>query len=121
MVNQNLQFSGLDPANLGFRALNLDRMLPTDAVFVDVIHTNSGNILDGAMSLPEPLGHVDFYPNGGSYQDGCTDSCFGPACVKLDMADIFGGLIRALYYKIVFVGNTYIGKIAPKIEVALVH
>ncbi|KFM82551.1 Pancreatic triacylglycerol lipase, partial [Stegodyphus mimosarum] len=42
-----------------------------DASFVDVIHTNApGNRLEG-YGLNEPIGHVDFYPNGGENQPGC--------------------------------------------------
>lgn len=39
----------------------------TDAEFVDVIHTDGG-----VLGFPFPLGHADFYPNGGtSRQPGC--------------------------------------------------
>ena len=34
-----------------------------DADFVDIVHTASDN-----MSFLEPLGHADFYPNGGQNQ-----------------------------------------------------
>lgn len=43
----------------------------TDAVFVDVIHTNGGEILEGEIAFYEALGHVDFYVNGGHKQPGC--------------------------------------------------
>ncbi len=36
------------------------RLAPSDAMFVDVLHTDG---LLGA-GLLQPLGHVDFYPNG---------------------------------------------------------
>ena len=47
------------------------RIQSTDADFVDIIHTNSGNLIVGDLSFPDPLGQVDFYPNGGSHQNGC--------------------------------------------------
>ena len=47
------------------------RLDTTDAEFVDVIHTNSGLIILGALSFPYNIGHVDFYPNGGTSQPGC--------------------------------------------------
>jgi hypothetical protein len=39
----------------------------TDASFVDVIHTNTWFI-----GVARPVGHVDYYPNGGLLQPGCT-------------------------------------------------
>lgn len=40
----------------------------TDAAFVDVIHTDGG-----IFGFPNPLGHADFYPNGGKPpQPGCS-------------------------------------------------
>ena len=56
---------------------------------MDVIHTNSGTLLDAAVSLPEPVGQVDFYPNGGTHQAGCTDLCIGWACINWDFIDFF--------------------------------
>ncbi|XP_066303786.1 pancreatic triacylglycerol lipase-like [Branchiostoma lanceolatum] len=61
------RISGLDPAGPGFRrACAADRLDRSDAMFVDVIHTDTlflGN--------QKPVGHVDFYPNKGWHQPGC--------------------------------------------------
>ncbi|CAG9759292.1 unnamed protein product [Ceutorhynchus assimilis] len=38
----------------------------TDAQYVQVIHTNGGT-----LGMSAPIGHSDFYPNGGSRQPGC--------------------------------------------------
>lgn len=60
------RLTGLDPAGPCFRALPPNmRFNKADAEKVDVIHTN----MDG-FGMAEPLGHVDFYANGGEYQPG---------------------------------------------------
>ncbi|KAJ7383379.1 hypothetical protein OS493_028460 [Desmophyllum pertusum] len=62
------RITGLDPAGPGFSAedpaLRLD---PSDARFVDVIHTDAN-----WLGLFQPSGHIDFYPNGGLDQAGCS-------------------------------------------------
>ncbi|XP_077283630.1 phospholipase A1-like isoform X2 [Arctopsyche grandis] len=58
------RISGLDPASRCFYALPPSkRLTDTDAIFVDVLHT------DGYFE--GPIGHVDFYPNNGTNQPGC--------------------------------------------------
>ncbi|KAL1493051.1 hypothetical protein ABEB36_011190 [Hypothenemus hampei] len=58
---------GLDPAGPLFTQGNINNRLdPTDGRFVEVIHTN-----DGFLGFGIRMGHVDYYPNGGSSQPGC--------------------------------------------------
>ncbi|XP_048003434.1 uncharacterized protein LOC125239791 isoform X1 [Leguminivora glycinivorella] len=62
------RITGLDPAGPLFCKLPLEQRLdPSDAEFVDVIHTDAG-----IFGFPVSLGHADFYPNAGiSPQPGC--------------------------------------------------
>ena len=48
-----------------------------DALFVDVIHSNGDSLLMGGLGSWEPMGHVDFYPNGGRVQKGCSNLFLG--------------------------------------------
>lgn len=76
------RITGLDPAYPGFSMDDTTTRLDTsDAAFVDIIHTNSNTLLDGGLSFPFSIGHVDFWPNGGSRQVGCADS--GPNLIDL--------------------------------------
>lgn len=69
---QIARITGLDPAGPLFYAKDSEhRIDKSDAGFVDVIHANGGSILDGCIALFEPVGHVDFFPNGGHHQSGC--------------------------------------------------
>ncbi|KAJ8978855.1 hypothetical protein NQ317_004466 [Molorchus minor] len=65
------RITGLDPAAPLYEwphIESLDEVLdPSDATFVDVIHTNGRHI--GMMT---PAGHLDYYPNGGEHQEGCV-------------------------------------------------
>nr|CAJ2313438.1 Lipase domain-containing protein [Metisa plana] len=59
--------TGLDPALPLFTLGNPDARLDRhDARHVEVIHT-----CGGYLGFASPLGHVDFYPNGGTSQPGC--------------------------------------------------
>ncbi|KAJ8968067.1 hypothetical protein NQ314_002506 [Rhamnusium bicolor] len=59
----------LDPALPFFATFKNDWKLdPSDAKFVDVIHTSAGTF--GKL---EATGHVDFYVNGGSLQPFCYE------------------------------------------------
>ena len=84
--------TALDPAKPFFDIVSLDyRVQPTDAVLVDVIHTNSGDLWESALSMPWVVGDVDFFPNGGEHQPGCTEACIGTACLDIPLIDMFNG------------------------------
>jgi hypothetical protein len=82
------RISGLDPAAPGFCLLQdqTRRLTLEDAEFVDIIHSDGGDLCNidtsftrtveaivgyQKVGLFEHLGHADFYPNGGSGQPGC--------------------------------------------------
>jgi len=96
------RITGLDPADPGFGWNGPDgRLDKTDADFVDVLHTNSGILLEGALTIKSPIGHIDFYPAGGSHQPGCSEVCLGDLCGNLDLDDFLRGgcsHLRANYY-----------------------
>lgn len=58
---------GMDPAGPLFSIENVNgRLDRSDASYVEIIHTNSGG-----SGFSNPIGHADFYPNGGTRQPGC--------------------------------------------------
>ncbi|KAK3612363.1 hypothetical protein CHS0354_011083 [Potamilus streckersoni] len=66
------RITGLDPAGPQFENKDtIVRLDPTDAKFVDTIHTD-GKRLVLALGMLQPIGHVDYYPNGGFSQAGCS-------------------------------------------------
>eukprot|EP00075_Anas_platyrhynchos_P026638 XP_027315891.1 pancreatic lipase-related protein 2 [Anas platyrhynchos] len=67
------RITGLDPAGPLFQYTpNKVRLDPSDAKFVDVIHTHAGHLFfDFAPGILQTCGHLDFYPNGGKKMPGC--------------------------------------------------
>jgi hypothetical protein len=65
---------GLDPAGPAFYSsdiklqgkTNKAKLGKDDAIFVDVIHSNMGQ-----LGITEHLGHANFLPNGGASQPFC--------------------------------------------------
>ncbi|KAF0027642.1 hypothetical protein F2P81_020383 [Scophthalmus maximus] len=67
------RITGLDPAEPYFQDSDPSVRLDTsDAAFVDVIHTD-GLPFNSKLGLgmSQPMGHIDFYPNGGELMPGC--------------------------------------------------
>ncbi|XP_042545378.1 pancreatic triacylglycerol lipase [Dipodomys spectabilis] len=67
------RITGLDPAEPCFEgAPELIRLDPSDAQFVDVIHTDAAPIVPNlGFGMSQPSGHLDFFPNGGVEMPGC--------------------------------------------------
>ncbi|XP_050430682.1 pancreatic triacylglycerol lipase [Adelges cooleyi] len=69
------RITGLDPAEPHFSQTDpIVRLDPSDALYVDIIHTDSQPFIKGGelgLGMSQPLGHLDFYPNGGENQPGC--------------------------------------------------
>jgi len=83
------RITGLDPAKPWFdMTKESNRLNKTDAEFVDIVHTNSGEIYDGCLSFPDKMGNVDFYPNGGHHQAGCIPPCNELTCPFADIIDL---------------------------------
>ncbi|XP_059049816.1 pancreatic triacylglycerol lipase-like, partial [Achroia grisella] len=60
------RITALDPSKSN------NRLRRTDAVYVEVIHTDGGCPLSNGLGIV--LGDLDFFPNGGTKQPGCWGS-----------------------------------------------
>jgi pimeloyl-ACP methyl ester carboxylesterase len=87
------RITGLDPAGPYFENTDpIVRLDPTDAVVVDAIHSDgTANLLLG-LGMMQPVGHADYYPNGGKDQPNC------PATSGKILGAIFGALILDVDY-----------------------
>ncbi|XP_049620448.1 pancreatic lipase-related protein 2-like [Suncus etruscus] len=67
------RITGLDPAQPCFQGGPEEvRLDPSDAMFVDVIHTDTAPYIPNlGLGMSQKVGHLDFFPNGGKYMPGC--------------------------------------------------
>uniref|UniRef100_A0AAV2JLF8 Triacylglycerol lipase n=1 Tax=Knipowitschia caucasica TaxID=637954 RepID=A0AAV2JLF8_KNICA len=75
-----LRITGLDPTEPYFQGTDPELHLDvTDAAFVDVIHTDGAPFSSSlGLGMSEPMGHADFYPNGGEKMPGCKSNSGKP-------------------------------------------
>ncbi|CAG5121301.1 unnamed protein product, partial [Candidula unifasciata] len=85
--------TGLDPARPGFEEVATEARLHfTDATIVDVMHTDTTPTV--GMGIFEPMGTVDFYPNGGANQPGCPVSVMDRVSAVMSSFDFTSDSVR---------------------------
>ncbi|XP_054708839.1 pancreatic lipase-related protein 2-like [Uloborus diversus] len=85
------RITAVDPAQPYFQNMPPSvRIDPTDADFVDVIHTDSSSVKFLALGMSQAVGHVDFYPNNGQNQPGCK----GAAVHSIFLEGLFDAIRR---------------------------
>uniref|UniRef100_A0A8C5QT34 Triacylglycerol lipase n=1 Tax=Leptobrachium leishanense TaxID=445787 RepID=A0A8C5QT34_9ANUR len=87
------RITALDPAEPYFQGTPPEvRVDPTDAAFVDVIHTDSSSVIlhlgTNGYGMSQLVGHLDFFPNGGEQMPGCIPNSLDKI---LDIDRIFDG------------------------------
>uniref|UniRef100_A0A8C5LHB6 Triacylglycerol lipase n=1 Tax=Jaculus jaculus TaxID=51337 RepID=A0A8C5LHB6_JACJA len=67
------RITGLDPVEASFEGTPEEvRLDPSDADFVDVIHTDAAPLIPFlGFGTNQMVGHLDFFPNGGESMPGC--------------------------------------------------
>ncbi|CAG9861215.1 unnamed protein product [Phyllotreta striolata] len=86
------QIIGLAPTEPGFFFESSPRISNTSAKFVEVIHT-SGVLLAHAG----PLGHADYFPNGGQLQPMCITKILGSCSEKMALTYYLESLLNGKY------------------------
>ncbi|XP_077039676.1 pancreatic lipase-related protein 2-like [Agelaius phoeniceus] len=106
------RITGLDPAGPYFEGTPPEvRLDPTDANFVDVIHSNAAHFPAAGFGMYNTTGHLDFYPNGGTVMPGCADLI--PEMKQSDFeaiiadATLFGGCHHSRSHEFYFASILY--------------
>ena len=85
------RITGLDPAARFFDFTdNKVKLDSSDAKFVDIIHTDTNFLYNQfGLGILEPVGHVDFYPNGGYRQPNCESLASRIVCSHVNSYKFF--------------------------------
>ncbi|OWF43648.1 pancreatic lipase-related protein 2-like [Mizuhopecten yessoensis] len=99
------RITGLDPAEPNFEDTPTEvRLDATDANFVDVIHTD-GTEYDtiSGYGMKAPCGDIDFYPNGGRNQPGCTHETWTNVVSHLELGPhAVGGMLACSHDRSIY-------------------
>uniref|UniRef100_A0A8C4FDW6 Triacylglycerol lipase n=1 Tax=Catagonus wagneri TaxID=51154 RepID=A0A8C4FDW6_9CETA len=84
------RITGLDPVEASFEGTPEEvRLDPSDADFVDVIHTDAASLIPFmGFGTSQQLGHLDFFPNGGEEMPGCSKNALSQI---VDLDGIWSG------------------------------
>ncbi|KAF2885132.1 hypothetical protein ILUMI_21034 [Ignelater luminosus] len=86
------KITGLDPTGPLFENMPpVVRLDPTDATYVEVLHTDAFN--SRSQGAKTRLGHIDFFFNGALLQPQCNQSNEYPVFTKLDRNTLKEGVI----------------------------
>ncbi|KAI2557389.1 pancreatic lipase related protein 1, partial [Homo sapiens] len=86
------RITGLDPVEASFESTPEEvRLDPSDADFVDVIHTDAAPLIPFlGFGTNQQMGHLDFFPNGGESMPGCKKNALSQI---VDLDGIWAGQV----------------------------
>ncbi|XP_033738718.1 pancreatic lipase-related protein 2-like [Pecten maximus] len=99
------RITGLDPAEPNFKDTPPEvRLDANDANFVDIIHTDGSEYETiSGYGMKMPSGDIDFYPNGGRNQPGCTHETWTNVVSHLELGpQAVGGMLACSHDRSIY-------------------